>query len=70
MLEKTFSHFERQVESAERRVALLEVLHDPQRVEVVVERCAMAPHLVVKSRFSGVSEGGVSQVMGEGQGLH
>ena len=70
MLEQTFARLERQVQSAERRVSLLEMLDDAQRVAVVVEARPIAAHFPIQSLFAGMAERRVPQVVGQSQTFH
>ena len=64
-----FAHLERQVQPGEARVAVLEVLHNAERMQVVVELLTKAPHLPVEFFFAGMSERGMADVMDQGERL-
>jgi hypothetical protein len=57
-----------EVEPHEVRIALLEVLHDAQRLAVVVEP-AVVVHQTVQHLLAEVPEGGVPQIVRQRQGL-
>ena len=50
-------------------VALLKVLYDPKRVQIVVEAEAVALEAAVESALPGMTEGRVADVMDKGEGL-
>ena len=56
MLDDALAHFERQIQPGKTRVALLEILDDAQRVQVVVEALAESPHFAVERLFARVRE--------------
>ncbi len=63
VLDDALTNFEGQVESAERSVALLEIFHDAESVEVVIEEESVLTHGGVEGLFSGMTEGRVSDVV-------
>ena len=69
MLHDALAHLERQVQPTKTRVAVLEVVHDAQRMQVVVERIAVAAHLAVEHFLAGVAERRVTEVVAQSQRL-
>src|SRR5882762_271934 len=67
MLDDSFADLERQIESGEIQVALLELLDDTKRVQIVIEPAAMRTHQFVELAFSGVPERRVPDVMNQSQ---
>jgi hypothetical protein len=69
VLDNAFAHAEGEVEAAKGDITLLEPRDDAEGVQVVVEAQAECLERVVQSLFSGVAEGRVADVVGQGQGL-
>src|SRR4051812_16904159 len=69
MLDDSFAHFKREIESWKARVALLEMLHDAQGVQIVIEAIAETAHLPVEFFFAGMREWRMSYVVGQRQRL-
>ena len=69
MLGHAFADLERQVQAGKARIALLELLDDAQRVDVVIEVVAEAVHLAVQLLFAGVGEGRMADVVHQRQRL-
>ncbi len=69
VLDDSFAHAQRQVQPAMRRVALLEVLHDAQRVQVVVEAQPVPLQAFIQRAFPGVPERRVADVVDQRQRL-
>ena len=67
MLDHALAHLEGQVQSREAGVALLETLHNPQRVQIVVEGVAETLHLPVELFFAGVRERRMADIVSQGQ---
>ncbi len=68
MLEDALAGLEGEIEPGEFRVALLELVHHPQRLQVVLETTELA-HALVERVLAGVTEGRVTEVVGEADGL-
>src|SRR6266536_1263505 len=56
MLDDPFAHLEGEIQSPKSCVALLEVLHDAKRMQVMVEEKSMLSHGQVEGLFAGVAE--------------
>src|SRR5579883_2482774 len=69
MFDDSFAHFECQVQARKSRVALLELLDNPEGVDIVVERFPEPRHLPVEFLLAGVGERRMPDVMGERQRL-
>ena len=69
MLDDAFADLEGQVQSGKPGVALLEALHNAQRVQVVVEAVAEALHLAVQRLLAGMRERRMADIVGQRQGL-
>src|SRR5579871_5562043 len=67
VLDDAFAHLESQVQAGEGGIALLEILDDAQSVEVMVEEVAVRAHSGVESFFAGVAEGGMADVVHQGE---
>jgi len=70
VLDDAFPYFEGQVQAAKASVSNLEILDDPQRVQIVIEEGSVFPHGCVQSFFTRVAEGRMSHVVHQGEGLH
>src|ERR1700722_14504408 len=70
VFDDALANFERQVESAKGRIAQLEVFHDAQGVQVVVEKISMLTHGKVERFFSRMSEWRMSHVMRPREGFN
>ena len=68
MLQDPLAGLEAEVQAAELRVALLELVHDPQRLQVVLEAAVFA-HAVVQHVLARVAEGRVPEVVREADRL-
>jgi len=68
MLREAFADFPGKVKAGEGGVFLLDLFHDAQAVHVVFEAAAAA-HEPGQFGFPLVTEGGMAEVMGEGDGL-
>ena len=64
MFEHALPRFEGQVDAVVIGVALFEVVHHPQTLQVVLE-AAMGLHAPVQRILPGVPERGVAEVMGQ-----
>jgi hypothetical protein len=62
-------HPEGQVESPVRGVALFKMLHDAQSVQIMVEAEAVALKAGMQSALSGMTEGGMADIVDQRQGL-
>ncbi len=70
MFDDALANFEGEVEAAKGGVAQLEVFHNAQRVEVVVERISMFAHGQIEGFFSGMAEWGMAHVVDQSQGFN
>ncbi len=69
MLDDAFADLERQIEAGEIQVALLELLDDAQRLQIVIEALAVRAQQFVQLALARVAEGRVADVVDEGQGF-
>src|ERR1700689_391681 len=69
VLDDALADAEGEIEAAVGGVALFEVLDDAEGVDVVVEAAAVTAEAGVKSTLAGVAEGGVADVVDEGEGF-
>ena len=72
VLENALARFEAQVEAVPGGVALLQMVHDAQALQVVLEAAPVLPgraHAVVERVLAGVAERGVAQVVRQRDGL-
>ena len=69
MLDDSFAHFEGQVQAGKIEIALLELLDDPQRVQIVIEALAILAHARIELPFPGVAERRMADVVNERQRL-
>jgi hypothetical protein len=69
VLDDALANTKRQIQPAMRRVPLLKVIDDAQRMNVMVETAAMPLQALVKSALPGVSERRMSDVMNQCQRL-
>ena len=63
VFDDALAHFESQIQPAKGGVALLEIFHDAQSVQVVVEEKAVGAHGGVQSLLAGVAKRRMAQVM-------
>ena len=63
VFDDAFAHFEGQVQAAKGGVALFEIFHDAQGVQVVVEEESVGAHGGVERFFAGVAERRMAEVM-------
>ena len=68
MLEDSFARLEREVQAGKLRVALLELVDDAQRLQVVLEAAVLA-HAFVERVLAGVAERRVAEVVREADRL-
>ena len=68
MLQDAFTGLKAQVQAIEGRVACLQLVHDPQALQVVLEAAVLA-HAIVQRVLPGMAERGMAQVVGQGDGL-
>ena len=69
MFDDAFADFERQIEAGKFQIALLELLDDPQRLQIVIEAFPVRAQQFVELALSRVAEGRVPDVVDEGQGF-
>src|SRR5262249_56234235 len=70
MLDDAFPDFERLGQAREAGMALVELAHDAQSMEVVIETVAMPAHQDVEGALSGMSKGRMSYVVHQSQCFH
>jgi hypothetical protein len=63
MLHDAFADFKRQVETVEADVAVLEVLYDAKRMQVVIKAAAVDAHQFVEFSLSGMAKGRVTNIV-------
>src|SRR5579859_536512 len=69
MLHDAFANLESKIQAVETDVAMLEVLHDAKRVQVVIKAAAMGAHQLVEFSLPGMAEGRVADIVYQGQRL-
>ncbi len=69
MLDDAFANFKRKIQSGKIEVAMLELLDDAERMQVVIEEAAMRVHEFVELAFASVAEWRVTDVVDEGEGF-
>src|SRR5437879_12760014 len=67
MLDDPLANLEGKVQSGKLQIALLELLHDSQRMQVVVEAISVFAHQFVQARFAGMPKWRMSDVMHEAE---
>ena len=67
MLDDAFAHFERQIQAGKIQIALLELLDDPQRLQIVIEAVSMLAHPLVELLFTRVAKRRVADVVHQRQ---
>jgi len=70
MLHDAFADFEREIEAVEPNVAVLEVLHNAKRVQIMIEAAAVGAHQLVEFPFSGMAKRRMADVMHQCQRLN
>ena len=70
MFHNALAHLKGQVQALEADVALLEMLHDAQRMQVVIEPPAVGPHQLIEFALPGVPKRRVADVVNQGEGFH
>ncbi len=68
VLEDAFAHFEGEIQAWKFGVALLQLVHHPQRLQVVLEPAELA-HAIVERVLPGVTERGVAEIVREADRL-
>src|SRR5215469_16603384 len=69
MLDDSFAHLKGQVQSRKIGIAVLELLHDVERMEVVVKALAVLVHGRIQSLLAGVAKRRVADIVSESQRL-
>src|ERR1041385_6294627 len=69
MLDDSLADLERQVQSAKRRIAQLEILNNPQLMKVVIKEEPVPPHHVIEGALARVPEWRMANIVHQGQGL-
>ncbi len=69
VLDDAFANLEGEVQSGMRGITLLKVFDDAQCVKIVVEALAVLAHRQVQGALAGMSEGGMADVMHQGEGF-
>src|SRR5579872_28477 len=69
VFDDALANFECKVESAKGCIAQLEVFHDAQRVQVVIEKISVLAHRNVERFFSGMPEWGMTHIVHQRQSL-
>src|SRR5258708_37476116 len=69
MLDDAFPPLKRKIEAGKIQIALLNLFHNPQRVQVVIERSAVRAHERVQLSLSSVAKWGMPDVVYQCQRL-
>src|SRR5438270_479742 len=69
MLDNAFAHLKCEIQAGEAGVAVLEMLHNSERMEVVIEALSKAAHLPVQLLFSGVGEWRMTDIVDKCEGF-
>ena len=69
MFDDPFAHFKRQVEPCEPKVTVLELFHDPQRMEIVIESPPVGVHQLVQLPLSRMAKRRMSDIVDQGERL-
>src|SRR5260370_31488720 len=69
MLDNAFAHLKSEIEPGKVQVALLELLHDAQRLQIMIEPDAERAHQLVELTLSAVTERRMPEVVDECQGF-
>jgi hypothetical protein len=69
MLDDSFAHLKREIEPRKIQVTLLELLDDPQGMQIVIEAAAVPPHQFIELALPSVSERWMADVMHQRQRL-
>ena len=67
MFDDSFAHFEGEIQPGKSEIALLELFHDSQRVQIVVEALAMLAHAEIQLLFARVAKGRMPDVVNQRQ---
>ncbi len=67
VLHDALPHLESQVQAGKARITLLETLHDPQRVQIVVEAVAETSHQPVELLFARMRERRMADIVDQRQ---
>ena len=70
VLDDAFAHLKGKVQAGEIGIALLQLLHRAQGIQVVVKAIAIFAHSVVQGSLSRVSKGRMPDIMDQGQSLN
>ena len=63
MLDDAFTHFKGQIQAGEIQVALLEMFHDAQGVQIVIEAATVSAHQFIEFVFAGMAKWRMANVM-------
>lgn len=69
MLDDAFADFESEIQAGIFEVALLELLDDVERVQIMIEAVAVFAHAQVEQFFAGVAEGRVTDIVNQREGF-
>ena len=69
MFDDSFPHLKGEIQARKFEIALLEMLDDPQRVEIVIEKVAIGAHALIQLPLAGVAERRVADVVHEREGF-
>ena len=67
VLDDAFANFESQIQAWKIEISLLELLHDSQRMQVVIEAVAVIAHQFVEAHFAGMSKWRMSDIVHQGK---
>src|SRR5580704_18805955 len=70
MFNDSLAHFKSEIEPRKSKIAMLELLDDPKRMQVVIEVATVRAHQLIQFPFTGVTEGRMSNVVDQRQCFH
>src|ERR1700683_4254585 len=65
VLDDAFAHYEREIQAAKSGIALLEIFHNAQGVQVVIEKQTVGAHGGIQRLFARVAEWRMAEIMHE-----
>jgi len=65
MFDDAFAHFKCEIQAGKIEIALLELLDDAQRVQIVIETAAVRAHQFIELVFAGMAERRMADVVHE-----
>src|ERR1700740_796620 len=70
MLDDPLANFKRKIQAVEAKIAVLELFHDAQRVQIVVETAAVRTHQLIELSLTRMTKRRVADVVNECECLH